>query len=130
MSNYVKSTDFASKDALPTGNPTKIVKGTEIDDEFASIETNMSTKADLISPTFTGVPTVPVAGQATNTSQIASTSFVKTAVAALNLTLGTDWAIEVVGTDLLIKYLGTSLAKLDSTGNLTVIGTVTPSGTI
>ena len=31
---YVKTTDFAAKDALASGNPSKIVKGTEIDDEF------------------------------------------------------------------------------------------------
>ncbi len=31
MSNYTKSTNFATKDALASGNPLKIVKGTEID---------------------------------------------------------------------------------------------------
>ena len=34
MSNYTKLTDFAAKDALPSGNAGKLVKGTEIDDEF------------------------------------------------------------------------------------------------
>ena len=38
MSNYVKSTDFAAKDALLTGNPSKIVKGTEINAEFAAVQ--------------------------------------------------------------------------------------------
>ncbi len=31
MSNYTKSTNFATKDNLSPGNPLKIVKGTEID---------------------------------------------------------------------------------------------------
>lgn len=46
MSNYTKLTNFASKDALPTGNPLKIVKGTEIDAEFNAISTAISTKLD------------------------------------------------------------------------------------
>lgn len=35
---YTKTTDFAAKDSLPSGNPGKIVKGTEIDNEFDAIE--------------------------------------------------------------------------------------------
>ena len=56
MTDYTKLTDFASKDTLPTGNAAKIVKGTEIDDEFESIETAVATKANINSPTFTGTP--------------------------------------------------------------------------
>ena len=59
MSNYTKSTNFATKDALASGNPLKIVKGTEIDTEFNNIATAISTKADLASPTFTGTVTIP-----------------------------------------------------------------------
>ena len=77
MANYTKLTDFASKDALPTGNAAKIVKGTEIDDEFEAIETAVATKADIASPTFTGVPTAPTAASATNTTQLATTAFVQ-----------------------------------------------------
>lgn len=61
MSNYTKLTDFASKDALPTGTPAKIVKGTEIDDEFVAIEIAVATKADTASPTFTGTVVIPTA---------------------------------------------------------------------
>ena len=56
MTDYVKSTNFASKDSLATGNPLKIVKGTEIDTEFNNIATSIATKADLNSPTFIGTP--------------------------------------------------------------------------
>jgi hypothetical protein len=52
MTDYVKSTNFASKDSLASGNPLKIVKGTEIDTEFNSIATAIATKADLNSPVF------------------------------------------------------------------------------
>lgn len=80
MSNYTKLTDFASKDSLPSGNAAKIVKGTEIDDEFEAIEQAIATKADTISPTLTGTPLAPTAGSGTNTTQIATTAFVQTAL--------------------------------------------------
>jgi hypothetical protein len=49
MSNYTKSTNFATKDALPSGDPLKIVKGTEIDTEFNNIATAVATKLDITS---------------------------------------------------------------------------------
>ena len=58
MSNYTKSTNFASKDNLTSGDPLKIVKGTEINTEFDNISTAVATKADLASPTFTGTVNV------------------------------------------------------------------------
>lgn len=83
MSNYSKTTDFASKDALATGNANKIVKGTEIDDEFNAIQTAIATKADTLSPTLTGTPLAPTATSGTNTTQIATTAFVTTADSAV-----------------------------------------------
>ena len=57
MSNYTKTTNFATKDSLPSGNAAKIVRGTEIDSEFNNIATASATKADTASPTFTGTVT-------------------------------------------------------------------------
>ena len=54
MSNYTKTTNFAAKDSLPSGNAAKIVKGTEIDTEFNNIETASATKADSNNSTLTG----------------------------------------------------------------------------
>ena len=82
MSNYVKSTNFASKDSLATGNPLKIVKGTEIDTEFNNIATAVATKADLNSPALIGTPTAPTASAGTNTTQIATTAFTTSAITA------------------------------------------------
>ena len=83
MSNYTKATNFASKDSLATGNPAKIVKGTEIDTEFNAISAAIATKADLASPTLTGTPSAPTASLGTDTSQIATTAFVQDALGAL-----------------------------------------------
>ena len=46
MSDYTKSTNFATKDNLSSGNAAKIVKGTEIDTEFNNIATAIATKQD------------------------------------------------------------------------------------
>ena len=46
MADYTKSTNFATKDNLTSGNPSKIVKGTEIDTEFNNIATAIATKQD------------------------------------------------------------------------------------
>jgi hypothetical protein len=57
MSDYTKTTNFATKDSLPSGNAAKIVRGTEIDTEYNNIATAVATKADSASPTFTGTVT-------------------------------------------------------------------------
>ena len=82
MSNYTKATNFTAKDALPTGNSGKIVKGTEIDTELTAIASAISSKADLNSPALTGTPTAPTASSGTNTTQLATTAFVQTTVSA------------------------------------------------
>jgi hypothetical protein len=89
LSNYTKSTNFATKDNLSSGNPLKIVKGTEIDTEFNDIATAIATKADLASPTFTGTPTLPTGTIAVtqsagnSTTAISTTAFVQAAIALL-----------------------------------------------
>lgn len=80
MGNYVKATNFYTKDALPTGTPAKIIQGAEIDAEFNAIATAITSKADTTSPTFTGSPLAPTASAGTNTTQIATTAFVTAAL--------------------------------------------------
>jgi hypothetical protein len=83
LSNYTKATNFATKDTLPTGDANKIVKGTEIDNEFNSISGAISSKADIASPTFTGTPAAPTATAGSNTTQLATTAFVTAALQAV-----------------------------------------------
>jgi len=54
-----------------------------------------------------------------------------TSTGDVNLTAGaSDWAFTVTGNNLIISYGGTSKAKLDTSGNLIVIGNVTAFGSI
>ena len=83
MSDYTKSTDFASKDSLPSGDAAKIVKGTEIDTEFNNIAVAIATKADLASPGFSGSPTAPTQSSGDSSTKLATTAFVAAALGAL-----------------------------------------------
>lgn len=83
MSDYTKSTDFASKDSLPSGDAAKIVKGTEIDTEFNNIAVAVATKADLASPGFSGSPTAPTQSTGDSSTKLATTAFVAAALGAL-----------------------------------------------
>ena len=87
MSNYTQSTNFATKDALTSGDPLKIVKGTEINTEFVNIAVAVATKADLASPTFTGTPAAPTALAGNNSTQIATTAYIDSAITAVKAAL-------------------------------------------
>jgi len=96
MSNYTQSTNFATKDALTSGDPLKIVKGTEINTEFVNIAVAVATKADLVSPVLItpllGTPTSGALDNCTSntetfgnsSTQLATTAFVQAAMAALH----------------------------------------------
>ena len=87
MSNYTQSTNFATKDNLSSGDPLKIVKGTEINTEFANIAIAVATKADLASPTFTGTPVAPTASAGNNSTQLSTTAYVDAAITAVKAAL-------------------------------------------
>ena len=83
MSNYTKATNFTAKDSLSTGDPGKLIKGSEIDAEYSAIATAITSKADTASPTFTGTPSAPTAASGTSSTQLATTAFVQAALAAV-----------------------------------------------
>jgi hypothetical protein len=52
--------------------------------QVTNLTTDLSTKAPLASPTFTGTPAAPTATAGTNTTQVATTAFVSTAIAGFS----------------------------------------------
>ena len=122
MSSYTKATDFASKDALLTGNPLKVVKGTEIDDEFNAIQTAVNSKADVNSPALSGTPTAPTASTTTNTTQIATTAFVQQEITANVTTAIIVDAVYPIGS-IFISTVSTNPGTLLGRGTWTAFGT-------
>ena len=126
MSNYLKATDFGSKDALLSGDPNKIVKGTEINDEFDAIQTAVNSKANQNNAALTGIPTAPTAATATDTTQVATTAFVKAQQGAIAITGGsiTGTAISGLTSPLEVASGGTGLTTVGTDGQvLTSTGT-------
>jgi len=97
MSNYTQTTNFATKDALASGNPLKVVKGTEINVEFANIATAVATKADTVSPTFTGTVTIPTLA-VTGTSTISTLAVTGTSTMTGAVSVGTTLGVTGVTT--------------------------------
>ena len=96
-----------------TGSETAFARGDHVHPHDTS-------KADLLSPDLTGTPTAPTAAAGTNTTQIATTAFVNTAVSTKANSEDVYTKTEV---DNLVKgglhYKGTkaTVAELPSSGN-------------
>jgi hypothetical protein len=119
MSNYTKTTNFATKDNLSPGNPLKIVKGAEIDTEYNNISTAIATKTDNASAaitggTISGITDLAVADGGTGAS---------TAAGALNNLLPSQTSnankyLQTDGTN--ATWDAVSLSTADITGTLAV----------
>ena len=116
MSNYVQSTNFATKDALPSGDPLKIVKGTEINTEFNNIATAVATKADTASPTLTS-PTLVTPALGTPTSGVL------TNVTGLPIVAGTTGTLSVARG-------GTGVTSSTGTGSVVLSNSPTFTGSV
>jgi len=62
---YTITTNFGSKDSLPTGDSNKIIKGSEFTTEFNAIKSAFVLAAPVANPTFTGTVTIPTAAVTT-----------------------------------------------------------------
>ncbi len=95
----------------------------------ATPATDITGKADLAGPTFTGVPAAPTATSGTNTTQIATTAFVTAAVPDVSGKANTS----DIGTT--IQAIDADTAKTDTAQTFTAaqrgnIGTLTDGATI
>jgi len=102
MSNYTINVDWDGKDALADSNAAKVISGDDFQTEFETVQTAVNSKANLngsssedfainngtVAGTFaiTGVPTAPTQSAGNNTTRIATTAFVTTAVSNATVT--------------------------------------------
>jgi|TARA_R100000093_G_C1937711_1_gene70966 hypothetical protein len=57
VSDYTIVTNFGAKDSLPSGNPSKVIKGSEFTTEYTAVQVAVNSKSNIASPTFTGTVT-------------------------------------------------------------------------
>ena len=81
MSNYTIAVAWSGKDALSDSDSAKVISGADFNTEFTTVQTSVNSKADKASPTFTGTPLSTTAAVATNSTQIATTAFVRAEIA-------------------------------------------------
>lgn len=82
MSNYNLQVSWSGKDALSDSDPDKVVSGDDFNTEFTAVKTAVNSKADLngsASESFSA----STATAGTNTTQVATTAFVTTALDAV-----------------------------------------------
>ena len=127
MTDYTKTTDFAAKDALNSGDPNKVVVGTEIDDEFNNIATAVATKANIATPTFTGTLTAPIIS-ATTSLTLASGATV-TAILDDD-TMATASATTLATSESVKAYVDTQLATQDALSEVLATGNTTGANNI
>ncbi len=126
MSDYTKTTDFAAKDSLPSGDTGKIIKGAEFETEFDAISTAIATKANLAGPTFTGTITLPTVD--INAGAIDGTTIGASSAAAGTFTNLVATSADINGGTVDGATIGGSSAGAGTFTNLTASGTVNFNG--
>lgn len=147
IKRYIKTeAGYAKLSQWTSSQTVEMDDGSVLEDAIHSINETAGTKAPTTNPTFTGTPKAPTAAVGTNTTQIATTAFVQTAVgngiaasdamiikgtigtggtvAALPATYKTGWTYRVVTTGTYagqpceIGDLVIALADRNGSGNL------------
>ena len=136
MTDYTKTTDFTSKDSLPSGDSGKIIRGAEFGTEFDNIETAVNSKSNIDNPSFTGNITVTgtvdgrdIAADGTKldtietSADVTDTANVTAAGAVMDSELTDITAVKALNQGVATTDSPT-FAAVTSTGNVTVGGTV------
>jgi len=106
-------------------------------DRTVTFQDASGTVAYLASPTFTGVPAAPTAAADTNTTQVATTAYVQTELAALSSNSITDAdgdtkiQVEESADEDIIRFdtAGTERMSIAADGTVTIVGNLTVNGT-
>lgn len=116
MANYTPITTFASKDALATGSPSKVIYGADVDAEFAAIQTAIATKLD-----DAGTDTSTL-GTVTATTSGTSHDITGISADAKEVTI-TFWGVSCSGSGQIYLQIGDS-GGIENTGYVSSCGEI------
>lgn len=125
MSQYTKSTNFATKDNLTPGDPLKIVRGTEIDTEYNNIATAIATKTDNSSAAITGgtINATTIGATTASTGAFSTLS----ATGAITSTLATGTAPLVIASTTKVANLNVDSLDGADWASPAALGSTTPA---
>jgi len=89
-----------------------------VDGVTSAIQTQLNAKAALASPALTGTPTAPTAAAATDTTQIATTAFVRDAIPNV---LNASGSAPLYGCRAWVNFNGTGTVAIRASGNVSSI---------
>ena len=99
MSDYSVTTDFSVKDGLTSGDPNKLVKGSDVDVEFDAIAVAVATKADKpSSPTLHNLAKLTAAGHLAEATSIKDDGTDVTIATTKNLKIADNGGLYLAGT--------------------------------
>ena len=125
MSQYTKSTNFATKDNLTPVDPIKIVRGTEIDTEYNNIATAIATKTDNASAAITGgtINATTIGATTASTGAFSTLS----ATGAITSTLATGTAPLVIASTTKVANLNVDSLDGADWASPAALGSTTPA---
>jgi hypothetical protein len=130
LSNYTKTTNFTAKDALPSGDPNKVIKGSEFDLEFDAVTTASATKANKVaSATVNNLMSMTATGDLKDSTIVTNGSGTIVATLTGNADTATT-AANLSGTNLTggVSNSGntvTVVTNANLTGDVTSVGNAT-----
>jgi len=83
MSSYNVTVDWTGKDSLSDSNPDKVISGTDFNTEFSAVQTAVNTKADINGSASESFSATTAPG-GTNTTQVATTAFITSAISGFD----------------------------------------------
>ncbi len=84
MANYTIAVGWSGKDALADSDAGKVISGADFNTEFTAVQTAVNTKADLAGSASQAF-SATTANAGTNTTQVATTAFVTSALTAATI---------------------------------------------
>jgi hypothetical protein len=131
MSNYTKLTSFDVKDALPSGDVGKRIKGTELDDEFNAISTAVATKVDATASAINSALGSTAVQNATHADSADTATTATTFSTAIFTILESGNTLNfIVSPTITGSISSTTLTVTDATVNFVNIGAVLSESTV